>query len=115
MREERGVITIAFWASVTLMVVLTILSVAAPGLREVWSFNLLAVTCAALAMVSSAFLFLRERRINRQQMRALRRESRDISREEETEWTPKELLYVAAFLISFMFVWYLGPNVLLTF
>src|SRR5919112_4317816 len=86
-----GVITIAFWASVTLMVVLTILSGAAPGLREVWSFNLLGVTCAALAMVSSAFLFWRERRINRQQVRALRREDRDISREDETEWTPKEL------------------------
>ena len=110
-----GVITIAFWTSVTLMVVLTILSGAAPGLREVWSFNLLGVTCAALAMGSSAFLFWRERRINRQQMRALRRESREISREDETEWTPKELLYVATFSISFIFVWYLGPNVLLTF
>jgi len=115
MRQERGVITIAFWASVTLMVVLAILSGAVPTLREVWSFNLLAVTCAALAMVSSALLFLRGRRANRQQMRALRRESREIVREEENEWTPKELFYVAAFLISFIFVWYLGPNVLLTF
>jgi hypothetical protein len=115
MRQERDVITIAFWASVTLMVVLAILSGAAPALREVWSFNLLGVTCAALAMVSSALLFWRERRANLQQMRALRRERRDISREEETEWTAKELLYVAAFFISFVFVWYLGPNVLLTF
>jgi len=48
-------------------------------------------------------------------MRALRQESRDISREDETEWTPKELLYLATFFISFIFVWYLGPNVLLNF
>jgi len=96
-------------------VVLAILSGVVPGLREVWSFNLLGVACAALAMVSSAFLLWRERRVNCQQMRALRQESRDISREDETEWTPKELLYLATFFISFIFVWYLGPNVLLNF
>jgi hypothetical protein len=109
-----GVITIVFWASVTLMAVLAILSWVAPGLREVWSFNLLGGTSAALGMVSSAFLFWRERRVNRQQMRTLRRESRDISREDDNEWTPKELLYAAAFFISFLFVWYLVPNVLFT-
>ena len=109
-----GVITIGFWASVTLMAVLVILSSVVPALREVWSFNLLGSTCAALAMASSAFLFWRERRANRQQMRALRRESRDIPREDDNEWTAKELLYAAAFVISFIFVWYLLPNVLLT-
>jgi|SRR5215208_589606 hypothetical protein len=110
-----GVITIVFWASVTLMAVLVILSMVVPGLREVWSFNLLGGTCAALAMISSAFLFWRERRVNRQRMRATRRESRDIPREDDDEWTPKELLYAAAFFISFIFVWYLVPNVLFTF
>ena len=65
-------------------------------------------------MVCSAFLFWRERRVNRQQMRALRRRSRAIPREDDNEWSPKELLYVAAFFISFCFVWYLVPNVLLT-
>jgi hypothetical protein len=65
-------------------------------------------------MVFSAFLFWRERRLNRQQMRALWRESRDIPREDDNEWTAKELLYAAAFVISFLFVWYLVPNVLLT-
>ena len=109
-----GVITIVFWASVTLMAVLVILSMVVPGLREVWSFNLLGGTCAALAMVTSAFLFWRERRVNRQQMRAARRESRDIPREDDNELTAKELLYVAAFVISFVFVWYLVPNVLLS-
>jgi|SRR5687767_7697720 ABC-type Fe3+ transport system permease subunit len=110
-----GVITIVFWTSVTLMAVLVILSMFVPGLREVWSFSLLGGTCAALAMVTSAFLFWRERRVNRQQIRATRRESRDIPREDENEWTPKELLYAAAFFISFIFVWYLVPNVLFTF
>ena len=110
-----GVITIVFWTSVTLMAMLVILSMFVPGLREVWSFSLLGGTCAALAMVTSAFLFWRERRVNRQQIRATRRESRDIPREDENEWTPKELLYAAAFFISFIFVWYLVPNVLFTF
>jgi ABC-type Fe3+ transport system permease subunit len=110
-----GVITIVFWTSVTLMAVLVIFSMFVPGLREVWSFSLLGGTCAALAMVTSAFLFWRERRVNRQQIRATRRESRDIPREDENEWTPKELLYAAAFFISFIFVWYLVPNVLFTF
>ncbi len=112
--RSLGVITILFWASVTLMAVLTILSLVAPGLREVWSFNLLGGACAALAMVCSAFLFWRERRANRLQMRAARRQSRDIPREDDNELTAKELLYVAAFVISFVFVWYLVPNVLLS-
>src|SRR5919112_3729000 len=85
MSRVVGVATVLFWASAALMTVAALLSLVAPGLREVWSFNLLGGTCAALAMVSSAFLFWRERRINRQQMRALRREGRDISREDETE------------------------------
>jgi uncharacterized membrane protein YbhN (UPF0104 family) len=110
-----AVITIVFWASVTLMAVLTILSWAVPGVRDVWTFNLLAGTCAALAMVTSAFLFWRERRINRHQMRATRRESRDIPREDDNEWTPKELLYATALGLSFLLAWYLVPNVLLSY
>ena len=65
-------------------------------------------------MVSSAFLFWRERRINRQQVRALRRRSRATPREDDNEWSSKEVLYAAAFCISFIFVWYLLPNVLFT-
>ena len=55
MREERGeptmrfvgVVTVVFWASAALMTVAVPLSLVAPGLREVWSFNLLGGTCAA--------------------------------------------------------------------
>ena len=112
--RSLGVITIVFWASVTLMAVLAILSMVVPRLREVWSFNLLGGTGAALAMVTSAFLFWRERRVNRQQMREIRRRSRAIPGEEDNEWTAKELLYATAFGISFLLTWYLVPNVLLT-
>jgi ABC-type Fe3+ transport system permease subunit len=113
--RSLGVITIVFWASVTLMAVLAILSMVVPGLREVWSFNLLGGTGAALAMVTSAFLFWRERRVNRQQMREIRRRSRDIPGEDDNEWSAKDLLYATAFVISFLFVWFLVPNVLLSF
>jgi hypothetical protein len=48
-KRPLGVITMVFWAGLTLMAVLVILSWVAPGLREVWSFNLLGGTCAASA------------------------------------------------------------------
>ena len=114
MRRVVGVATVLFWASAALMTVAALLSLVAPGLREVWSFNLLGGTCAALAMVSSAFLFWQELSANRQLMRAARRENRDIPREEDNEWTPKAWLYATALGISFLLTWYLVPNVLLT-
>ena len=92
MSRVVGVATVLFWASAALMTVAALLSLVAPGLREVWSFNLLGGTCAALAMVSSAFLFWQELSANRQLMRAARRENRDIPREEDNEWTPKAWL-----------------------
>jgi hypothetical protein len=109
-----GVITIVFWASVTLMAVLAILSMVVPGLREVWSFNLLGGTCAALATISSAFLFWQELSANRQRMRDARRENRNIPREDDNEWTPKAWLYATALGISFLLTWYLVPTVFLT-
>jgi|SRR5919107_1287483 hypothetical protein len=114
MSRVVGVATVLFWASAALMTVAALLSLVAPGLREVWSFNLLGGTCAALAMVSSAFLFWQELSANRQLMRAARRENRDIPREEDNEWTPKAWLYATALGISFLLTWYLVPNVLLT-
>jgi hypothetical protein len=109
MKRVVGVVTVVFWASATLMTVLVVLSWAAPGVRDQWSFNLLGGTCVGLAMVSSAFLFWQEFRANRQEMRAVRRESRDISVEEGNEWTPKAWLYATAFGLSFLLSWYLLP------
>src|ERR671916_719352 len=62
-----------------------------------------------LAMVCSGFLFWPEVRANRQQLRAIPRESRDISTEEGDEWTPKAWLYATAFGLSFFVSWYLLP------
>ena len=109
-----GVVTVVFWVSAALMTVLVVLSWAAPGMRDQWSFNLLGGTCAGLAMVSSAFLFWQELRTNRQELRAVRRESRDISMEEGNEWTPRAWLYATAFGFSFLLSWYLLPAVFLS-
>jgi hypothetical protein len=122
MSEDRGepttrfvsVITVVFWASAALIMVAALLSWGAPGLREVWSFNLLGGTCAALATISSAFLFWRELNANRQRMRVARRENRNIPREDDNVWTPKAWLYATALGISFLLAWYLLPNVLLS-
>ncbi len=109
MKRVLGVVTVLFWASAALMTVLVVLSWIAPGVRDAWAFNLLGGTCAGLAMISSAFLFWQELRANRQQLRDVRRESRDISVEEGNEWTPKAWLYATAFGISFLLSWYLLP------
>jgi ABC-type Fe3+ transport system permease subunit len=109
MKRVLGVATVVFWVSAALMAVLVVLSWVAPGVRDAWSFNLLGGTCAGLAMISSAFLFWQELRSNRQELRAVRRESRDISVEEGNEWTPKAWLYATAFGISFLLSWYLLP------
>jgi hypothetical protein len=115
MRRMVGVVTVLFWASATLTIVLAVLAWAVPGLREAWSFNLLASAVLVLAMVSSAFLFWQQRRADRQELRAIRRESRDISVEGSEEWSPKAWLYIIAFGISFFLSWFLVPHVLLSF
>ncbi len=115
MKRVVGVVSVLFWASAALMTVLVLLSWVAPGVRDAWSFNLLGGTCAGLAMISSAFLFWQELRANRQQLRDVRRESRDISVEEGNEWSPKAWLYATAFGISFLLSWYLLPALFFSF
>src|SRR5215217_5566019 len=102
MRRVVGVATVLFWASAALMTVLVVLFWVAPGLREERSLNLLGGIFVGLAMVSSAFLFWQERR-------AVRRESREISVDEDEEWTPRAWLYATAFGLSFFLSWYLLP------
>jgi hypothetical protein len=109
MRRVVGVATVLFWASAALMTVLVVLFWVAPGLREARSLNLLGGMFVGLAMVSSAFLFWQELRANRQEIRAVRRESRGISVDEDEEWTPKAWLYATAFGLSFFLSWYLLP------
>jgi endonuclease/exonuclease/phosphatase (EEP) superfamily protein YafD len=114
MRRVVGVVVVLFWASAALMMVLVVLSWAAPGMREAWSFNLLGGTCVGLVMVSSAFLLWQELRANRQELRAVRRESRDISVEVGDEWSPKAWLYAIALGLSFAFSWILLPALFLS-
>lgn len=115
MKRVLGVVTVVFWASAAFMAVLVVLSWVAPGVREALFFNLLGGTCAGLALASSAYLFWRELSANRQEMRAVRRESRDISVQEGSEWTPKAWLYATAFGISFLLSWYLLPALFFSF
>jgi len=109
MKRVVGVVTVLFWASAALMTVLVVLFWVAPGLREERSLNLSGGIFVGLAMVSSAFLFWQELRANRQEIRAVRRESRDISVDEDEEWTPRAWLYATAFGLSFFLSWYLLP------
>ena len=115
MKRVLGVVTVVFWASAALTAVLVVLSWVAPGVRDALSFNFLGGTCVGLAMVSSAFLFWKELRANRQEIRAVRRESRDVSVEAGNEWTPKAWLYATAFGISFLLSWYLLPALFFSF
>ncbi len=109
MRRVVGVATVLFWASAALMTVLVVLFWVAPGLHDERSLNLLGDTFlifVGLAMVSSAFLFWQELRANRQEIRAARRESRDISVDDGQEWALKAWLYATAFALSFFLSWY---------
>jgi hypothetical protein len=108
MKRVVGVVTVLFWTSTALMTVLVVLSWAVPRVREEW-FLLLGTTGVGLAMASSAFLFLQEQHANRQELRAVRRESRGISFEGDNEWTPKAWLYATAFGLSFFLSWYMLP------
>ncbi|HZB09939.1 MAG TPA: hypothetical protein VE525_12610 [Rubrobacter sp.] len=114
MRRVVGVATVLFWASAALMTVLVVLFWVAPGLREERSLHLLGGIFVGLAMVSSAFLFWQELRANRQEIRAVRRESREISVDEGEEWTPRAWLYATAFGLSFFLSWYLLPALFFT-
>jgi hypothetical protein len=109
MRRVVGVATVLFWASAALMTVLVVLFWVAPGPRDERSLNLLGGMFVGLAMVSPAFLFWQELRANRQEIRVVRRERRDISLDEGEEWTPKAWLYATAFGLSFFLSWYLLP------
>ncbi len=113
-RRVVGVTTVLFWTSAALMTVLVVLFWVAPGLRDERSLHLLGGIFVGLAMVSSAFLFWQELRANRQELRAVRRESRDISVDEGEEWTPKAWLYASAFGLSFFVSWYLLPALFLS-
>jgi len=115
LQRAVAVVTVVFWASAALTAVLVVLSWVAPGVRDALSFNFLGGTCVGLAMVSSAFLFWQELRANRQEIRAVRRESRDVSVEEGNEWAPKAWLYATAFGISFLLSWYLLPALFFSF
>jgi hypothetical protein len=83
------------------MAILVIPSWVAPGLRDESSFLLLGGAAVVPAMVCSAFLLWWELRANRRELRAARRESRDISFEEGAEWTFKVWFYVLALFLSF--------------
>ena len=115
MRRVIGVMRVLFWASVALVGVLVGLSWLASGVRNEWFFNLLGGAVLVVAMVSSAFLIWQERRANRQELRALRRESRDISVEANEEWTPRAWLYATAFGLFFFLSWFLVPHLLFSF
>lgn len=114
MRRVVGVVTVLFWASAALWAVLVALSWAAPALLKERSFVNLSGASLGLAMISSAFLFWQEVRANRQEFRAVRRQSRGIPVEEGSEWTPKAWLYATAFGLSFFVSWYLLPALFLS-
>jgi hypothetical protein len=114
MQRLVGVAKVVFWASATLVAVLVALSWIAPALRDGGFFLNLSGASLALAMVSSAFLFWQELRAGQQELRAARRESRDISVEEGGEWTPRAWLYGMAFALSFFLSWYLLPALFLS-
>jgi hypothetical protein len=112
MRRVVGIAKILLWACAGLMAILVILSWVAPGLRDERSFLLLGGAAVGPAMVCSAFLLWRESRDNRRELRAARRESRDVSFEEGAEWTSKVWFYVLALFLSFSLSWYVLPALL---
>lgn len=122
-KEARGpsaswalvAVTVLFWVSTALMVVLTLLSWVAPGIREERSFDLLDGACVGLVMVTSGFLFWRELRTNRRASRAGRRETRGVLVEEDNDWTPMAWLYATAFGLSSFISLYLLPALFFSF
>ncbi len=114
MRRAVGVAKVLLWGCAGLMAVLVVLSWAAPGLRDERSFLMLGGAAVVPAMACSAFLLWRELRANRQELRAARRESRDVPFEEGAEWTSKVWFYATAFSLSFFVSWYILPALLLS-
>jgi hypothetical protein len=114
MRRVVGIAKILLWACAGLMAILVILSWVAPGLRDERSFLLLGGAAVGPAMVCSAFLLWWELRDNRRELRAARRESRDVSFEEGAEWTSKVWFYVLALFLSFSLSWYVLPALILS-
>ncbi len=112
MRRAVGAARGVLWACAALMAVLVAVAWVAPGLRDERSFLLLGGVAVVPAMLCSAFLLWRELRANRQELRAARRESRDIPFEEGAEWTSKVWFYVLALFLSFSLSWYLLPALL---
>ncbi len=115
MRRAVGAARGVLWACTALLAVLVVLAWAAPGLHDERAFLLLGCAAAVPGMVGSAFLFWRELRSNRQELRDARRESRDVPFEEGAEWTSKVAFYLLAFFLSFSLSWYVLPSLLLFF
>ena len=114
MRRAVGFAKVLLWVCVGLLAVLVVLSWATPGLRDESSFLLLGGVAVIPAMVCSAFLLWWELRANRRELRAARRESRDIPFEEGAEWTSKVWFYVLALFLSFSLSWYVLPALILS-
>ena len=114
MRRAIGAARGVLWACAALVAVLVVLAWAAPGLQDEPAMLLLGCAAAVPGMVGSAFLFWRELRSNRQELRDARRESRDVPFEEGAEWTSKVWFYVLAFFLSFSLSWYILPALLLS-
>ncbi len=83
-------------------------------MRDERSFLHLGAALLTLAMMSSAFLFWGELRADRQVLRAIRRENRDLPAEEGGEWSPKAWLYATAFGLCFFVSWPLLPALFLS-
>lgn len=115
MRRTVGAAKVLLLACAALMAVLVGVSWAAPGLREERSFLLLGGAAVVPAMICSAFLFWQELRFNREELRAARRESRDVPFEEGAEWTSKVFFYGISFFLSFSLSWYILPALLISF
>ena len=114
MERVVSLMTVAFWASAGLWVVLVALSGVAPALLDERFFLNLSGASLGLAMVTSASLFWQELRASRQELRAIRRENRAIRVEEDSEWTPRAWLYGTAFGLCFFVSWYLLPALFLS-
>jgi ABC-type nickel/cobalt efflux system permease component RcnA len=112
MRRVVGAAAFVFWASGALVAVLVVLSLAAPELQDERSFPTLGGAAVGLAMITSAFLFWHELRADRRELRASRQESRDIPVKDYGEWSPKAWIYAIAFIVYFVFSWFLLPNLL---
>jgi hypothetical protein len=112
MRRMLGATAFVFWASGTLVAMVLVLSWVAPGLQDEQSFLTLGGAAVGLVMVTSALLFWHELRADRQELRASRQESRDVPLGDYGEWSPKAWLYAIAFIVSFVFSWFLLPHLL---